>query len=75
MGGKDFSEAQMRRYFKGSGNNTGAIFLIIVGVLLIGVGLASKIQTLVLLGLVPIILSIIIIIVVSSRPNDQEYDQ
>lgn len=75
MSGKDFSEAQIRRYFRGSGNYTGAIFLIIVGVLLIGVTLANKMQTLALLGLAPIVLGFIIIVVRSSQPNDQEYDQ
>ena len=75
MGGMDFSEAQMRRYFRGSSNYTGAIFLIIVGILLIGVGLASHMQTLALVGLTPIILGIIITVVHSSRPNDQKYDQ
>jgi hypothetical protein len=84
MSGKDFSEAQMRRYFKGSGNYTGAIFLIIVGVLLIGVGLASNMQTvappglaptLILVGLAPIVLGFIIMVVRSSRPTDRQYDQ
>jgi hypothetical protein len=75
MSGKGFSETQMRGYFNGSRNYTGAIFLIIVGVLLIGVGLASKMQTLALVGLAPIVLGIIIIVVRSSKPTDQEYDQ
>lgn len=77
---------QMRRYFKGSGNYKGAIFLIIVGGLLIGVGLASNMQTLALVrlaptvvtlvGLAPIVLGFFIIMVVlSSRPTDQKYDQ
>ncbi len=74
MSGKDFSEAQMRRYFKGSGNRTGAISLIIVGILLIGVGLASNMQPLALVGLAPIVLGFIIV-VRSSQPTDQEYDQ
>ncbi len=85
MSGKDFSEVQMRRYFKGSGNYKGAIFLIIVGVLLIGVGLASNAQTLALVrlaptvvtlvGLAPIVLGFIIMVVRSSRPTDRQYDQ
>lgn len=84
MSGKDFSEVQMRRYFKGSGIYKGAISLIIVGVLLIGVGLASNTQTvafaglaptLILVGLAPIVLGFIIMVVRSSRPTDQKYDQ
>ncbi len=75
MSGKDFSEAQMRRYFKGRGNYAGAIFLIIVGVFLIGVGLASNMQALLaLVGSIPIVLGFIIV-VRSSQPTDQEYDQ
>ncbi|OLB30676.1 MAG: hypothetical protein AUH05_20405 [Ktedonobacter sp. 13_2_20CM_53_11] len=74
MSGKNFSEAQMRRYFR-RGNYKGAIFLIIVGVLLIGVGFANNVQTLVLVGSAPIVLGFIIIVVLRSRPNDQEYDQ
>jgi hypothetical protein len=74
MSGKDISAAQMRRYFAG-GNRAGPIFLIIVGVLLIGIVLASHIQTtLTLVGLAPIVLGFIIIIA-SSKPTDQEYDQ
>jgi hypothetical protein len=77
----------MRRYFKGSSNYTWGIFLIIIGVLLIGVGLATNKQTLVgvslasnmqalaLVGLALIVLGIIIIVVRGSRPNDQKYDQ
>lgn len=85
MSGKDFSEAQMRRYFTGGRNYTGAIFLIIIGVLLIGVGLANNMQTVApvrlaptvtFVGLVPIVLGFIIIMVVHSlQPSDQEYDQ
>jgi uncharacterized membrane protein HdeD (DUF308 family) len=75
MNGKDISEAQMRRYFKGGSNYASAIFLIIVGVLLIGVGVASKMQTQALVGLAPIALGIIITVVKSSRPSDQKYDQ
>ncbi len=74
MSGKNFSEAQMRRYFKDSGNYTGVIFLIIIGVLLIGVGLGNNMQVLALVGLAPIALGLIVL-TRSSKPSDQEYDQ
>ncbi len=76
MSGKNFSEAQMRRYFKGKRSYKNSIYLIVVGILLIGGGVAGNALMLVLIGLVPIALGIIIVIVVHRlQPTDKEYDE
>lgn len=78
MSKKNFSEAQMRRYFKGSSKYTTPATISAVGLVLLvfGIFVDPQLRILALPGLALLVLGVGIIVYMNkSQPTDKEYDE